>query len=269
MSSGPVIWTRSRLRRDLERLGIEPGDIVMAHAALRQVGPILGGPDSLISALRDVLGPDGTLMVYTDWNGGDHNIWDKNGSVPDAIKAEIMPFDPDLSRSTRFNGALVELVRTTPGARRSLNAGASCSALGAHAEWLLEDHALDYGYGEHSPFAKLVEAGGKVLMIGAPLDTMTLLHHAEHLADIPGKRVKRYESPFLWDGEVVWRWVEEFDTSDPVVEGLPDDYFATIVDAFLETGGRRGAIGGAASVLVPAADIMQFGVNWLEGRSRG
>jgi aminoglycoside 3-N-acetyltransferase len=41
-----------------------------------------------------------------------------------------------------------------------------------------------------------VAARGKVLMVGAPPDTMTLLHHAEHLARIPGKRIRRYEVPF-------------------------------------------------------------------------
>jgi aminoglycoside 3-N-acetyltransferase len=58
------------------------------------------------------------------------------------------------------------------------------------------DHPLDYGYGEAWPLAKLVAARGKVLMVGAPPDTMTLLHHAEHLARIPGKRIRRYEVPF-------------------------------------------------------------------------
>lgn len=74
---------------------------------------------------------------------------------------------------------------------------------------------------------------GKVLMVGAPLDTMTLLHHAEHLARIPGKRVIRYEVPFAsGGGGVDWRMVEEFDTADPVVAGLDDDYFATVATAF-------------------------------------
>ena len=138
------------------------------------------------------------------------------------------------------------------------------AALGGRAEWFTADHALDYGYGPHSPLGKLVEARGKVLMLGAPLDTMTILHHAEHLADFPDKRVIRYEAPILNDGQKVWRWFEEFDTSDPP-DGLPDDYFATIVEAFLATGkGRRGTIGAASSVLVSASEIVAFGVAWME-----
>ena len=153
-----------------------------------------------------------------------------------------------------------------PGLRlRSGNPGASCAAVGAKAAWLTADHPLDYGYGEGSPFAKLVEARGVVLMIGAPLDTMTLLHHAEHKADVPGKRVIHYEVPFAVGGRTEWRMCGEFDTSRPVLDGLSEDYFAAIVAEFLATGrGTRGVVGKAESVLVPAAEIVAFAVSWIE-----
>ncbi len=262
---GPSIWTRSALARQLRALGVREGGILMVHAGLRAIGRVLGGPDAVIGALRDTVGPQGTLLAYTDWNGADDNIWDDDGRVPTELKPEIAPFDPAASRATRYNGAFVEFVRTTPGARRSASPGASCAAIGPDADWLLAPHALDYGYGEDSPFARLVAAGGQVLMLGAPLDTMTLLHHAEHLADIPGKRVIRYETPVLEHGRAVWRWFEEFDTSDPVVDGFAEDYFATIVEAFLGGGGgTRGTIGRAPSVLVDAAAIVPFAVRWME-----
>jgi aminoglycoside 3-N-acetyltransferase len=181
----------------------------------------------------------------------------------------VLPFDPHASRATRDNGALMELVRTLPGAVRSANPGASCAAVGAKAAWLTANHPLDYGYGEGTPFARLVEARGKVLMLGATTDHMTVLHHAEHLAQIPDKRLKRMEYPLLVNGRVEFRWIEEFDTSDPVIAGLDDDYFATIVSEFLATGrGHTGTVGQAESVLVPAAEIVPFAVEWLESRFR-
>ena len=238
-----------------------PGDHVLVHAALRSVGPVAGGADMILAALRDAVGPEGTILGYTDWQGEDDRALDP------AIRAELPPFDPLASRSIRDVGFFPEILRTTPGAHRSANPGASMAAIGGRAEWFTADHALDYGYGPQSPLGKLVLASGKTLMLGAPLDTMTLLHHAEHLADIPGKRIRRYEAPILIEGETVWRWFEEFDTSDPVVASLPDDYFALIVEEFLGTGrGVRGKVGDATSVLVPAAEIVPFGVEWLETR---
>jgi aminoglycoside 3-N-acetyltransferase len=237
---------------------------VLVHAALRKAGPIAGGPDTIVDGLRDVLGPEGTILGYTDWQ-----LEDEQRDDP-ALRDHLPAFDPARSRATRDNGYWPELLRTTPGALRSGNPGASMAALGGQAEWFTADHALDYGYGPQSPLGKLVESRGKVLMLGAPLDTMTILHHAEHLADFPDKRVVRYEAPILIDGQRIWRWFEEFDTSDPP-DGLPDDYFATIVEAFLATGrGERGKVGEASSVLVPADEIVAFGVDWLDhwGRTR-
>lgn len=255
--------TRDRLARDLSAIGLVDGDAVLVHAALRQVGRLVGGPDDILEALRDVIGPAGTVLGYCDWQLDDEVRDDLS------LRAHIPPFDPSRSRSTRDNGFWPELLRTTPGALRSGSPGASMAALGGEAEWFTADHALDYGYGPQSPLGKLVEARGKVLMLGAPLDTMTLLHHAEHLADFPDKRILRYEAPILVDGKTVWRWFEEFDTSDPP-DGLPDDYFADIVEAFLATGrGKRGKIGEASSVLVPAAEMVAFGVDWLERWGKG
>jgi len=231
---------------------------VLVHAALRRIGPVLGGADSVIGALREAVGPAGTILAYTDWQGQDEI------DAHEDLRDEMPPFDPLSSRASRDNGAFPELLRTTPGALRSANPGASLAALGGRAAWFVADHALDYGYGPGSPLGKLVEAGGKTLMLGAPLDTMTLLHHAEHLADFAPKRIRRYAAPILVEGRTQWRRFEEFDTSDPP-DGLADDYFATIVDAFLATGaGRRGRVGAAPSVLVAAAEIVPFAVRWIE-----
>ncbi|SCZ04843.1 aminoglycoside 3-N-acetyltransferase [Microvirga guangxiensis] len=257
--------SRASLYDDLKRLGVRPGDMVMVHAAMRRVGPLLNGPDALIGALLDAVGPNGTLMAYVDWDARYDELLDEEGRVPPEWRDHIPPFDAASSRAIRDHGILAEFIRTTPGARRSGNPGASVAAIGAQADWLTANHPLDYGYGEGSPFAKLVKAGGKVLMVGAPLDTMTLLHHAEHLTRIPNKRIRRYEVPFAAPGGVHWRMVEEFNTSDPVVSGFADDYFAVIVGEFLTSGqGSQDLVGSAPSVLVDAASICAFAVGWME-----
>jgi aminoglycoside 3-N-acetyltransferase len=232
---------------------------VLVHVGIRSIGRIIGGPDMLLAALRDTVGPGGTILGYTDWQ--DQDDFD---DFPDR-RDDIPPFDPLTSRATRDNGFWPELVRTTPGARRSGNPGASMAAIGGRADWFTADHALDYGYGPASPLGKLVEAGGRTLLIGCEWDKMTLLHHAEHLADIP-HRIKHYESPLRLNGKTVWRQFEEFDTSNSP-DGLPEDYFITVVTDFLATGkGTRGPIGAAPSLLVNAMEIVPFAVNWLEAR---
>jgi aminoglycoside 3-N-acetyltransferase len=257
--------TAAALRADLQRLGLHDGDIVMVHAACRRIGPVLGGPDAMIAALRGAVGACGTVMAYLDWDAPWEDFTDADGRVLPEWRAHVLPFDPALTRGARANGVLPEFLRTTPGAQRSDNPGASMAAIGARAAWLTADHPLDYGYGPDSPLAKLVEAHGKVLMLGAPLDMMTLMHHAEHLARLTGKRIVRRETPFKTPQGTVWRMIEEFDTSEPVVDALPENFIEHIVTAYLGTGkGAQGRVGKAHSVLVDAADILQFGIAWLE-----
>jgi aminoglycoside 3-N-acetyltransferase len=261
--------TRASLATDAAALGLAHGDIVMVHAAFGRIGPVLGGPDSLVDAVLDVIGTSGTLVSYQDWELG-VDVWNDDGSVQQSLRAHVPPYDPATSRPARDHGIVASTIRSRPGVRTSANPGAAVSALGFRADELTRDHPMDDGYGVGTPLARIVAAGGEVLMVGAPLDTMTVLHHAEAIADIPGKRRVRIEYPLVGDdGSTVWRWVEEFDTSRPVVDGLDDDYFATVVDDFLATGSsRRGRIGDADSVLVDAREITEFAVDWLTRRSQ-
>jgi len=153
---------------------------------------------------------------------------------------------------------------------RSGNPDASVCAVGARAQWLCQDHPLQYGYGPGSPFAKLVEASGRVLLIGSPLEGVTLLHHSEHMAQVSGKRVIRYREPLLVDGKKEWLDFEEFDTGNPVVPAAPEGYFGDIVQSFLSCGeGSAGMIGNAQSHLLDAARLHAFAVEWIEGRYGG
>jgi aminoglycoside 3-N-acetyltransferase len=56
--------TKSRLVADLRKLGTTAGDTLMLHASMKAIGWIVGGPDIVIRALLDVIGPEGTLMMY-------------------------------------------------------------------------------------------------------------------------------------------------------------------------------------------------------------
>ncbi|WP_404370627.1 aminoglycoside 3-N-acetyltransferase [Corallococcus coralloides] len=256
--------TRTDVRDALRRLGVEEGDLVMVHAGLRSLGPVLGGVNAVVLALQDAVGSQGTLMAYVDWELGV-----EPEDFEDArLRDEIPTFDKRTARAMRDHGILAETLRTWPGAIRSDHPDAGMVAIGPRAEWLCADHPFRYGYGPGSPLARLVEARGKVLMLGAPLETLTLLHHAEHLADLPGKRVVRYQRPLQVDGERHWVDFEEFDTSDPVTDALR----ASSVDAFTRIGeqclaegiGRSGVVARAVSHLFDAHGLLRRGVAWLE-----
>ncbi len=104
-----------------------------------------------------------------------------------------------------------------------------------------------------------------VLLIGAPLDTITILHHAEHKANLPGKRIHKYRRRMAGKLGPVWVDFEEFDTREPVSDDLPADCFERIVKDYLASGfGTQGRVGAAPSYLFDAPDLVRFAVNWLE-----
>lgn len=251
------------LRAGLAELGIAAGQTVMLHASAKAVGAVMGGPNTIVQVLLDVLTPDGTLMMYVGWNDIPDFLHELDAEEAEYYRRHHPPFDPATARAVRDHGVLAECVRTWPGATRSLNAEASMVAIGARAEWLTRDHPQDFGYGAGSPLAKLIDARGKVLMLGAPLDTVTLLHHAENRARLRHKTRVRYEIPVLRDGQVAWTAVEDFDTGDPL-----DDYtLEQIARAFLDAGGgRSGTVGHAQSYLFEAFDLNAFAIAWLEAR---
>ncbi|SDE00439.1 aminoglycoside 3-N-acetyltransferase [Limimaricola pyoseonensis] len=261
--------SRTDLARDLRALGLRAGDTVMVHAALRRLGRVLGGAVVLVDALLDATGPGGTVMAYTDFGTEYDDLLDGEGRVPAQWRPHLPPFDPAATPAIREVGAWPELLRTRPGARRSANPGAACAALGARAPDLTRDHPHDYGYGADSPFGRLAALpGGRVLMLGAPWETMTLLHHAEQMARLPDRRVRRYEVPLAVEDGVSWRMIEEFETRIPVLPEFRDDYFGDIVRDFVASGqGREGRVGDAPALLVGAGAIVDFACRWMEERA--
>ncbi|MBV8812440.1 MAG: AAC(3) family N-acetyltransferase [Acidobacteriaceae bacterium] len=87
---------------------------------------------------------------------------------------------------------------------------------------------------------------------------MTFLHYVEHVAEIPDKRIARFRVPIQEGGHLVWRDMEEFDTSSTGVHrNWPDRFFAKIVD-LKETGNPGRRVGDAISYVLKARGLMDF-----------
>ncbi|MBB5934907.1 aminoglycoside 3-N-acetyltransferase [Streptomyces zagrosensis] len=270
-SDGPV--TRSRLSRDLRALGLANGDTVMFHTQMSAIGYVAGGPETVIGGLSDVVGASGTLMVTCGWNDAPpYDFTDWPVAWQDALRAEHPAYDSLLSEADHNNGRLPEALRRWPGAVRSRHPDASFAAIGAAATALLADHPWDGPHGPDSPLARLVQHGGRVLLLGAPLDSITLLHHAEALADAPGKRFVDYEQPILEDGKRSWRRFHDIDSQDGAFDYssvVPDGQwpFEAIAQDMLAAGiGRHGLVGAATSYLFEAGDVVDFGRTWIEDK---
>ncbi|MGI6336529.1 MAG: AAC(3) family N-acetyltransferase [Eubacteriales bacterium] len=157
--------TRSDIHLTLSLLDVVPGDTILMHSALTAVGPIEGGADALIDAILEALGSDGTLVMssLTGWSA---------------------PFDPDKTPSGV--GYLSEVFRKRPGVLRSLHPVHSVIAFGKNAAYITADHDIcETGCGEGSPYTKVRDLGGKIVLLGVDQDRNTSLHCLEVFTDAP------------------------------------------------------------------------------------
>ena len=266
-SHAPGLVTRGQIAVELREVGVAAGDTVMLHASVGATGWIVGGPDQVLHGIFDVLGEAGTLMMYVGWDGSPYDVTIGLPQIPPQL-AEVWPaYDPATSHAVRSWGVLGEILRTWPGAKRSEHPDGSFAAVGRRAEELLVEHPLQYGMGERSPLARLCQAGGKVLLLGSLLSDVTLLHHAEHIADVPEKEVVRYWAPILRNGDKEWVQIEEFSTQECLPWFGPGDMFEAIVQDYLQDGhGTVAPVGAARTYLFDADDLTRFAVDWIEDR---
>jgi aminoglycoside 3-N-acetyltransferase len=255
------MFSRHELASDLRRLGLGPGDTIMLHASIRAVGEIAGGPDQIHLALKDVLTDEGTLMMYAscpayyDEVGRGHLTASQERDLLEKLPA----FDPLTARSQRDNGALVEFFRTYPGSIVNSHV-ARFVVWGRHATFLISKQPWSYAFGRDSALERFVDLDGRILLLGCDHDTVTFLHYAEHIVDVPGKRVARYAVPVAESGQRVWREMEEFDTSGQGAHpNWPERFFARVTDTYLaRTNNRGGRVGDAECFVLDARGLLAF-----------
>ncbi len=265
--------SRADLVESLGALGVREGDLLMVHASLRAIGPVDGGPPQILAALLDAVGPGGTIAAFVSW---DRSSYEEtlNGAVLGERERRAWPaFDPTANPEPYAEfGAFNRFICSHPAVRRSAHPDASFAAIGRLADEITRDHPLVEGYGPDSPLGRIVRMQGRVLLIGAGLDAVTVLHHAEVLADIPGKRRVSYEVPIAAPAGKRWVRAENFDTNgildEFAVPGRPDAVEAIARDYVAQGHGRRGRVGAAECRLFEAGPIVDFGVRWLERRFR-
>ena len=237
----------------------------MVHASLRRLGSVEGRGDGFIGAILDALAPGGTMLMVL--GAADDHAWvnERPEAERAALLVEAEPFDAWRTPADPDVGTLAEIFRQYRGTVVSDHPEGRFAAHGPLAHDLLRDVPWDDYFGSASPLERLVEHDGRVLRLGADLNTVTALHHAEYRCTLEAKRrVRRYRRVTTSAAPEV-RVVESLDDDKGIVDYPGEDYFADLMRDYLATGaGRRGRVGGADSELLEAADVVRFGVRWME-----
>ena len=226
MATTPV--SPARVTDQLRDLGVQPGGVLLVHTSFSRTGPVEGGPAGLIAALRDAVGPRGTLVM------------------PSMSSDDERPFDaartpcPDM-------GVTADTFWRGDGVLRSDNPHAFAAA-GPLAGAITAAHPIDPPHGTDSPVGRARDHDAQVLLLGVGHDANTTIHLAENEAGVRYRRAVHVT--VLESGRP-----ERFDYRE--IDHCCARF--ALVDDWLEAMGlqRRGAVGHGVARLARARDVVR------------
>lgn len=167
------VITKDQLKKDLEKIGLCKGDSVLVHSSLSKIGFVENGAKTLVEALTETIGDEGTLLFPTFPAAGRNKTY--------------LEADPvfDILNTPSQMGSVTEYFRKLPDVKRSFHPTDPVAARGPLAEFYTNTHFGQLTpFNVYSPFRKLCEKNGKILMLGTTLNGAgTNLHTLEDAVD--------------------------------------------------------------------------------------
>jgi aminoglycoside 3-N-acetyltransferase len=162
-------YDAAQLLAALRKLGVEPGDSLMVHAAFEAHHGFRGGVRDAIDVFLQAVGPEGHLLM-------------PSLAYHDSLLAYLSRLDRfDVRRTPSVMGLMSEFFRRRPGVARSGHPAHPILVHGPRQQWFVEGHE----YSPHScaadtAFDKLLAVGGKVAFFNVTFAHFTFFHYLEH-----------------------------------------------------------------------------------------
>lgn len=234
--------------KDFKKLGLKKKNTVLIHSSLKSIGLVKDGANTVIDALLDVIGEEGTLLVPSLTG-----------------KREDSPLNPpvfDVLYSPCWTGTIPETLRKRQQTRRSLHPTHSVSAIGAQKFEITQGHEFSLSpCDDKSPYYKNAIMGGFILFIGVAQESNTSIHMCEELANVPYHLQKEFTNVTVtgYDGAklIVSNRLHDWEKPETDFNKLDTLYKTNAVM-------KLGNVGKAAVRLVNAANMLDFTVNLLK-----
>lgn len=156
----------------LRRLDVRAGDVLMVHSSYDRFRGFTGKPVDVLAALQTAVGPEGTILMPT--------LSFEGLAVDYAARGEVF----DVKRTPSRMGLLTELFRRRRSVVRSVHPTHSVAAWGANAqEMVAGHHVAGTPCGAGTPFSRLLEYDGKILLLGTGIEAMTFFHTVEEILE--------------------------------------------------------------------------------------
>jgi aminoglycoside N3'-acetyltransferase len=174
------LLTLGELLDGFRRTGVRPGDTILVHTSYKSLGGVVGGADTVIEAMRELVGLQGTVLFpafnFQSWTDG--HYW-------------------DVAETPSMMGMITERARLLPDARRTPHPIFSFSVLGPRAEEFVAADDVE-AYGPNSVFALFHKTNGTILSIGLDFNsTFSMHHYIEYNVGCNYRRVKEFSGTYV------------------------------------------------------------------------
>ena len=224
--------TREQLIDALRALGLQPGDGLLVHSAIQYLGRPVGGVDAYLGAICAVINCELRMR------DGDTRYLEDNSQflIPNSplltgtlavptfnfAFARGEPYDPQTTPSQDM-GAFSEYVRQHPGAQRTSHPMQSLAVIGRHAADLA-DRDTSSAFDPGSAFERMLELGFKLLLLGADVQAVSMVHYSEQRAGVPYRYWKDFtgqvKTPTGWQARTYRMFVRNLEL-DPQLDLHP------------------------------------------------
>jgi len=216
---------RQQVAQALEQVRIEPGDGLLVHSAVQFLGQPVGGVQMYYRAIIETISP-----------GSSPHTGRRAGAVPEpgspvgtlAVPtfnfafARGEPYDP-LTTPSQGMGVFSEFVRQLPEARRTPHPMQSLALTGRFADDLASKNTLS-AFDPGSAFERMLDLDFKLLLLGADVQAVSMLHYSEQRAQVPYRYWKEFtgkvRTPSGWEQRTYRMFVRDLDL-DPHIDLHP------------------------------------------------
>lgn len=237
--------TRTDIARGLDALGIRPGESVYVHSSLSAFGHVCGGADTVIDALLDAVGAQGTVVMPTF-------TWQRNHAQP------VLVFD--VANDPSETGRITEVFRRRPGVLRNEHVCHSTAAFGPAAGHVTGGNVHPFAF--DASLYRCYELNSWYVLLGCGFSSATALHTAEEIVQVPYRHYRDFKGSEVIrpDGIRVPAVSVEFLRNPSYVNDFAK------MDAVFERDGllRHARVGNARLTSARIREVVDLGVQYLK-----
>ncbi|HTP09150.1 MAG TPA: AAC(3) family N-acetyltransferase [Anaerolineae bacterium] len=168
--------TKEDIKSGLQTLGVKEGSLLGVHSSLSSFGHVVRGANAVLEALFETVGRTGTIVMSTYSLSRPFDLTMEDTSRGMTWKVKRLAFD-DLNSPSGM-GIIADTFRQRDDVTRWYHPFHSVSAWGKNADVFCQS------------FKPLVEAGGKILLLGVQMDRCSALHLAEERVQLTPEIIK-------------------------------------------------------------------------------